>query len=151
MSETNADPPARLWRIDANVDALNALGPGTLGEAIGMEFTEVGDDYLLARMPVDARTKQPYGLLHGGASAALAETMGSVASAISVDPEQFIAVGTELSCSHLRGARDGYVYGKCTPWRRGRTQHVWNIEISNKLGKLVCVSRLSVSILPHPS
>lgn len=140
---TSSEP----WRIRPSVDQLNALNPGTLGEVLGMRFTEVGPDYLRMSMPVDARTKQPAGLLHGGASAALAETIGSVASNCVIDRASQAAVGLELNCSHLRAVRGGQVYATCRAIRLGRTVHVWDVRIADDSGREACVCRLTVSIL----
>ena len=118
-----------------------------MGEHIGLEFTELGADFMKATMPVDARTKQPYGLLHGGASCVLAETLGSVASAMVIDPEKFICVGLEINANHVRGVREGRVTGLVTPLHLGATTHVWDIKIHDEREKLVCVSRLTVAIL----
>lgn len=117
---------------------------------LGIEFTEIGADYIIAKMPVDERTIQPYGLLHGGASVALAETLGSVASHISIDQDNQWAVGLEVNANHLRPAKSGYVYGKVTPIHMGRKSHVWEIRITNEENKLICVSRLTVSIIDKP-
>ena len=132
-----------------NVQDITPLGKGTMGEHIGIEWTEVGEDYLKARMPVDHRTKQPYGLLHGGASVALAETLGSVGAAMVVDHTKFYCVGIEINANHIRSAREGYVTGKATPLHIGRQTHVWEIKIHNEEDKLVCVSRLTVAIMPR--
>jgi 1,4-dihydroxy-2-naphthoyl-CoA hydrolase len=118
-----------------------------MGDHIGIEFTEVGDNYLKAKMPVDHRTQQPYGLLHGGASATLAETMGSIASALVVDQSQYNCVGLEINANHIRGVKEGYVFGTALPLHIGRTTHVWDIKIYDQWEKLVCVSRLTVAIL----
>lgn len=118
-----------------------------MADHLGIEFTEIGENYLKARMPVDHRTLQPYGLLHGGASAALAETLGSVASACVIDTEQFICVGLEINANHIRGVRNGFVYGTASPLHLGQTTHVWDIRILDDHDKLVCVSRLTVAIL----
>jgi 1,4-dihydroxy-2-naphthoyl-CoA hydrolase len=118
-----------------------------MGALLGMEFTEIGENYLKARMPVDDRTRQPYGLLHGGASAALAETLGSVASAYVIDREKYICVGLEINANHVRGAKEGWVYGTVIPLHLGKTTHVWDIKIVDEREKLVCVSRLTVAIL----
>ena len=126
---------------------LQALFKNTMGEHLGIEITEVGEDFLKARMPVDNRTRQPYGLLHGGASATLAETLGSVASAFVIDQQQFYCVGLEINANHIRSAKDGYVYGTVTPLHLGRTTHVWDIRVYDEKEKLVCVSRLTVAIL----
>lgn len=136
-----------IWfKKDLALQDLAPLGKGTMSEYIGIEFTELGDDHIKARMPVDHRTKQPYGLLHGGASAVLAETLGSVASALVVDHTKFYCVGVEINANHLRPAREGYVTGHATPLHLGRQMHVWDIKIYNEENKLVCVSRLTVSV-----
>ena len=126
------------------------LGPNTMGEHLGMEWVAVGDDFLQMKMPVDDRTKQPYGLLHGGASCALAETVGSVASAFVIDPDKFICVGLEINANHVRSARSGYVTATCTPLHIGASTHVWDIKIVDEKEKLVCISRLTVAILKKP-
>ncbi|HPG10804.1 MAG TPA: hotdog fold thioesterase [Chitinophagaceae bacterium] len=125
------------------------LGKGTMGEYLGIEWTEIGNDFLKARMPVDEKTKQPYGLLHGGASCVLAETIGSVASALVVDHHKFYCVGLEINANHIRSARQGFVTGTVTPLHLGRTTHVWDIKIHDENEKLVCVSRLTVAIIPR--
>jgi 1,4-dihydroxy-2-naphthoyl-CoA hydrolase len=126
---------------------LQPLSDNTMGQHLGMEFTEVGEDFLKGRMPVDHRTRQPYGLLHGGASVALAETLGSVASAFVVDRGQYNAVGLEINANHLRGVREGFVTGIARPLHLGKTTHVWDIRIYDEKDKLVCVSRLTVAII----
>ena len=129
------------------VAEINALGQNTMGEWLGIEFTDIGEDYLKARMPVNERTRQPYGLLHGGASAVLAETMGSVASALVIDPKQYICVGLEINANHIRGVREDYVFGTVLPLHIGGSTHVWDIRIIDSQEKLVCISRLTVAIL----
>lgn len=115
---------------------------------LGIEFTEAGEGYLLARMPVDGRTHQPFGILHGGASVVLAESLGSTASWMLLDdPANQKAVGLEINANHLRPVREGWVYGRCTPIHTGRTTHVWDVRITDEGGKLVCVSRLTVAII----
>lgn len=123
------------------------LGKNTLGEHLGMQFIEIGADFLKATMPVDARTHQPYGLLHGGASVALAETVGSVASALVIDQSKFICVGLDINANHIRGVKTGLVTAIATPLHIGATTHVWDIKIVNEKEKLVCISRLTVAIL----
>ncbi len=137
-----------IW-FNPNVTAneLRPLGINTMSEHIGIEFTEVGDNYLKAKMPVDHRTQQPYGFLHGGASAALAETMGSIASALVIDQSQYNCVGLEINANHIRGVKEGYVFGTVLPLHIGRSTHVWDIKIYDQWEKLVCVSRLTVAIL----
>ena len=102
-------------------------------------------------MPVDARTHQPYGLLHGGASVALAETLGSTGAALSVDPDRFYVVGIEINANHVRGVKDGYVTGIARPLHRGRTTQIWEIQITDNAGKLVCISRITLAILEKKS
>lgn len=141
-----------IWHsLNISLDQLNENGSDTMGSCLGMEFTEIGPDYLRAMMPVDNRTRQPYGLLHGGASAALAETVGSVASALIIDPEKQICVGLEINANHIRGVRDGYVHAIAKPLHIGGTTHVWDIRITDDNEKLVCISRLTVAILPKKS
>jgi 1,4-dihydroxy-2-naphthoyl-CoA hydrolase len=140
-----------IWfHKDLGPDDLQPLGKNTLGEHLGMQFTEVGENYLKATMPVDHRTHQPYGLLHGGASVALAETLGSVGAALTVDPDQFICVGMEINANHLRSVRSGSVTGTATPLHRGSSSQVWEIKIHDDHGKLVCISRLTVAVLKKP-
>jgi 1,4-dihydroxy-2-naphthoyl-CoA hydrolase len=139
-----------IWyKKDLTLQDLLPLGKGTMSEHVGIEFTELGNNYIKGRMPVDHRTNQPYGLLHGGASAVLAETLGSVGSALVADGSKFYCVGLEINANHIRSARDGYVTGQATPLHLGRQTHVWDIKITNEEGKLVCVSRLTVAILPR--
>lgn len=133
---------------ELSIDKLAAFGPGTISEHLGIEWTDVGEDFLAARMPVDERTKQPYGLLHGGASCVLAETIGSVASALVVDHTKCLCVGLEINANHVRSAREGWVTGICKPLHLGSNTHVWDIRIYDELKKMVCVSRLTVAIIP---
>jgi 1,4-dihydroxy-2-naphthoyl-CoA hydrolase len=123
------------------------FGHHTMAEHLGIEFTEAGDNYLKATMPVTEKTKQPYGLLHGGASAALAETIGSVASALVIDTSKWICVGLEINANHIRGVKEGLVTATCTPLHIGASTHVWDIRITDERDKLVCISRLTVAIL----
>ena len=137
-----------IWfKQDLSVADLAPLGKNTMGEHIGIEWTEVGADYIKARMPVDNRTRQPYGLLHGGASVALAETLGSVAAAMVVDHSVFYCVGLDINANHVRGAREGFVTGITKPLHIGSSTHVWEIKIYDEREKLVCVSRLTVAVL----
>ena len=131
------------------IDDFLPLGKNTMGEYIGIEWVELGNDYLKAKMPVDNRTRQPYGLLHGGASCVLAETIGSVASAMVIDHSKFVCVGLEINANHVRSAREGFVTGIATPLHLGANTHVWDIKIFDELGKLVCVSRLTVAVIPR--
>lgn len=122
-------------------------GPKNMGHFLGMEWVELGDNYMVMRMPVDDRTKQPYGLLHGGASCALAETVGSLASHFVINPEKNICVGLEINANHVRSASAGFVTATCTPLHIGSSTHVWDIKIHDDKKKLVCISRLTVAIL----
>ena len=134
-------------KIHATLEQLNSLNPNTLNESLGIEFTEMGDGYVKAKMPVDRRTVQPFGLLHGGASVALAETLGSIAAQIKAGFD-YSCVGVEINANHLKSVTDGYVHGTATPIRVGKNMHVWNIEISDDSDNLVCVSRLTVLVRP---
>ena len=132
---------------ELSVEKLKPLGPNTMAAHIGIEWVEVGEYFIKAKMPVDQRTNQPYGLLHGGASCVLAETLGSVASAMVIDHSKFYCVGLEINANHVRGVREGYVTGVVYPLHLGNTTHVWDIKIYDEKEKLVCVSRLTVVIL----
>lgn len=137
-----------IWhQPSVSVTDLQALGKGNMGEWLGIEFTAIGDDWLEASMPVDHRTRQPYGLLHGGASCVLAETLGSVASSLVVDPSKYLVVGIEINANHVRSARDGIVTGRVKPIHLGAISHVWDIRITNDRNQLVCISRLTVAVL----
>ena len=139
-----------IWKQEFTLDALNRIGLQTMVEHLDIEFTNIGDDYIEARMPVGHRTVQPIGLLHGGASCALAETMGSVASFLCiVDGAQTTAVGVEINANHLRPVAKGNVTGKVSPLRIGRSFHVWNIDIKDEEGRLICVSRITIAVVPR--
>lgn len=126
---------------------LNDFQKNTITELLGIEITDFGPDYFCGKMQVDHRTVQPYGLLHGGASAVLAESLGSIAGGMQVNRDTQTVVGVEINCNHLRSARDGWVYGKATPVKIGRKIQVWNIEIKNDDGKMVAVSRLTLAVI----
>ncbi len=136
-----------LFRSGITLDALNAMSRGTLMEPLGIRFTEIGDDYLRASMPVDARTLQPYGLLHGGASVALAETLGSTAGGLCVDADTKGVVGIEINANHLRGVRDGSVTGTARALHVGSSTQVWEIRIEDERGRLACISRLTLAVV----
>ena len=138
----NASP----FRRTITLEALNALSRGTAMEPLGIVFTDIGADYLRGTMPVDARTRQPYGLLHGGASALLAETLGSTAGGLCVDEGQGV-VGIEINANHVRAARDGIVTGTARPLHIGASTHVWETRIEDERGRLVCVSRLTLAVV----
>ncbi|MBB1473191.1 hotdog fold thioesterase [Luteimonas sp. MC1782] len=141
-----ADTPAKVFRRTADLATLNALSPGTAIEALGIVFTAIGSDHLVATMPVDARTLQPYGLLHGGASVLLAETLGSSAGNLCVG-EGEVCVGIEINANHLRGVRTGLVTGTARPLHLGRSTQVWEIRIVDPRGRLACVSRLTLAVV----
>lgn len=130
-----------------SLNELTDLGKGTMGEHIGIEWLAVGETFLKARMPVDHRTRQPYGLLHGGASVSLAETIGSVGAAMVVDHSRHYCVGLEINANHVRSVRDGFVTGTGSPLHIGASTQVWEIRIEDMRGKLVCISRLTVAVL----
>ncbi len=138
---------AEIWKHKIDLATLNKWSVNTMVEHIGIEFTDSGDDFLVAKMPVDHRTHQPYGLLHGGASVALAETMGSVASALVIDANSQAAVGIEINANHIKSIKSGWVIGTVKPIKIGHTLHVWNIEIRDESGSLLCVSRLTCAII----
>ena len=136
-----------IWKRTHTVEQLNQVHRGTIGERIGIEFLEVGPDFLRARMPVDHRTKQPAGILHGGASVTLAETLGSVAAHMCSD-DGFNAVGLDINANHIRAMRDGWVIGQCRAVHVGRTTQVWQIDITDEQDRLVCASRITMAIVP---
>lgn len=135
-----------IWKRPHDIETLNRLNRGTTHDVLGIEFTEVGDDYLCARMPVDARTHQPYGLLHGGVSCVLAESLGSMAANMVLE-EGFIAVGTDINASHLRSVTSGWVTGKATLLKIGQRMQFWQIEIQNEARQTICSARLTVAVL----
>jgi len=138
-----------IWfNKDLRIEHFFQLEKGTMAENIGIEWTELGDNFVKATMPVDHRTIQPYGLLHGGASCVLAETIGSVASAMVVDHSKFRCYGIEINANHIRGVNTGFVTGVATPLHLGSTIHVWDIKIHDEKEKLLCVSRITVAIIP---
>ena len=140
-----------IW-FNKNLSLTDLVITGnTMGTHLGMQWVEVGNDYLKMSMPVDDRTKQPYGLLHGGASCALAETVGSVASYYVLNPSKYICVGLEINANHIRSAKQGIVTATATRLHLGSTTHVWDIKIHDENEKLICVSRLTVAILKKPS
>ncbi len=138
-----------IWFGDTKPDpaALTQLGAGSMAGHIGIEFTEIGDNWLTARMPVDHRTHQPFGRLHGGASVALAETVASVGGQMTVDLATHTAVGMEINANHIRPAMSGYVTATATAESIGRTTQIWTIRITNEDGKLVCLSRITLAVI----
>ena len=139
-----------IWRLDPDIDQLNQIRKNSLVETLGIEIIEIGDDYIKGTMPVDNRTLQPEGKLHGGASAALAETLGSIGSTLCIDMQNYYCVGMSINSNHLRPATSGYVTGIATPLHLGLTTHIWNIDIQGNQKKLISVSRLTTAILKRP-
>lgn len=137
-----------IWKQDTDLTRLNSWSANTLMEALGIRITAVGDDWLQGTMPVDRRTHQPYGLLHGGASVALAETLGSTAAMLTLDASKERAVGLDINANHLRGVLSGTVTGTARPLHTGRSTQVWEIRIEDEAGKLVCISRLTMAVVP---
>ncbi len=135
-----------IWKQPIDLHSLNHPATPNAVTHLGIEFTEIGEDFLRARVPVDERTKQPFGLLHGGVSVVLAETLGSV-GAFYASPEGCRAVGLDINANHLRSATEGWVTGTARPVHIGRTTHVWQIDMANEAGDLTCVSRLTMAIL----
>jgi uncharacterized protein (TIGR00369 family) len=139
-----------VWRSRLSLDALNAGGGATLMGPLGIVFTEIGEDFVRGTMPVDDRTRQPFGLLHGGASVALAETLGSMGANMCVDATRYLCVGQEINANHLKSVKSGSVTGTARALHVGARSQVWSIEIVNEAGALVCVSRLTVAVIPRP-
>lgn len=136
-----------IWRSLQSIEQLNTNGRGTLIENLGILFTEIGDDFVRGTMPVDKRTAQPYALLHGGASVALAETLGSTGAAMCVDAAEYQVVGQEINANHVRAARSGLVTGTARAVHLGGRTHVWSIDIFNDAQKLVCISRITMAVI----
>jgi 1,4-dihydroxy-2-naphthoyl-CoA hydrolase len=139
-----------IWKQTTDLERINAWNRGCLVEHLGMAVTEVGDDYVRGTMPVDARTRQPFGLLHGGASVALAESLGSLAGNLCLDAGE-MAVGLDINANHVRAATEGVVVGTARPLHLGRTTQVWEIRIEDERGRLVSISRLTLAVVPRPS
>ncbi len=137
----------RIFHESLTLEALNGLSKNTMAECIGIEFTAIGNDYLEAKMPVDARTHQPFGMLHGGASVALAETMGSVAATCCVDVTKQFCVGLEINANHIRSIREGYVKGITKALHIGKKTQIWEIRIVNDKEELICISRITLAVL----
>jgi 1,4-dihydroxy-2-naphthoyl-CoA hydrolase len=136
-----------MFRPEVSLESVNARHKNSMVDHLGIEVTEIGEDYMVAKMPVDHRTKQPLGLLHGGASVALAETLGSVAANCVIDLEKQYCVGLEINANHIRSAKDGYVYGTTKPVHIGRKTHVWEIKIHNEAGQITCISRITMAVM----
>jgi 1,4-dihydroxy-2-naphthoyl-CoA hydrolase len=144
-NETNS-----IWFSKPDINAMNAMLKNTACEALGLEITEVGPDFIVGTMPADTRTFQPFGLVHGGANVVLAETLGSMGANMVVDNSKFYCVGQEVNANHLRGVRTGKVTGRANLWHAGKSSQVWNIELRDDQGKLTCVSRLTMAVVPVP-
>ena len=141
-----------IWFEEPGQDTLarlNALGAGTMSAHLDIRITEIGDDYLRGTMPVDERTRQPYGLLHGGASVVLAETLGSLGAAMTVDHDACYCVGLEVNANHVRSARSGLVTGTARPEHLGSQTQVWSIRLRDEHGKPTCIARLTVAVVPR--
>ncbi len=136
-----------IWKVPDTIEDLKERSKDTLVENLGIEYLEIGEDFIKARMPVDHRTVQPYGLLHGGASVVLAETLASVAARLCIDDQKKRCVGLEINANHIRPAFTGFVYGVVKPIHIGKTTHVWETRITSEENKLVCISRTTMSIL----
>jgi 1,4-dihydroxy-2-naphthoyl-CoA hydrolase len=139
-----------IWKQPIDLVRLNGWSRNTMMEALDIRFIEAGDDWLRGTMPVDRRTQQPFGLLHGGASVVLAETLGSSAALLTLDVQKEVAVGLDINANHIRGVRGGMVIGTAKAAHLGRTTQVWEIRIEDDGGKLVCLSRLTMAVIPSP-
>jgi 1,4-dihydroxy-2-naphthoyl-CoA hydrolase len=137
-----------IWKQDTDLARINAWGANTMLETLGIRIIEVGEDWLRGTMPIDHRTHQPYGLLHGGASVALAETLGSMAAMLTLDPAKEMTVGLDINANHIRGVRSGIVAGTARALHLGRSTQVWEIRIENEGGQLVCISRITMAVIP---
>ena len=136
-----------MFPAGVNIDAINQMGQNTLVEHLGIVITEVGSDYLVGKMPVDNRTQQPLGLLHGGASVVLAETLGSIGATLTVDRATQYCVGLEINANHVKSAREGFVYGVSKPIHIGKRTQIWEIKITNEQEELVCISRITMAVI----
>lgn len=139
-----------MWFKNFTVDELNSRPKNHLGGLLDIRFTEIGENFITGTMPVDERTHQPAGILHGGASVVLAETLGSIASYMCINPDKYVAVGLEVNANHLRPVKSGLVKGICKALHIGAKTHVWEIKIYDERGKMNCISRLTVAIINKP-
>lgn len=148
MSASRKEADMSVWFHETlDLASMTANGEGCMPGNLGIEFTDYGDNWLKARMPVTERSKQPYGRLHGGASVALAETVGSVAAAMTIDHSKFATVGMEINANHVRPVKDGLVYATATAESIGRTTQIWSIRIEDEAGRLVCISRITMAVI----
>lgn len=136
-----------MFPKEATLERVNAMNKNTMVTHLGIEITEIGENYLVGKMPVDHRTHQPLGMLHGGASVVLAETLGSIGAAMTLNLEKQYCVGLDINANHIKSARQGFVYGKAVPLHIGRKTQVWEIKINNESAELVCVSRLTMAVI----
>tara|TARA_B110000503_G_C7119395_1_gene401797 strand:- start:10 stop:444 length:435 start_codon:yes stop_codon:yes gene_type:complete len=137
-----------IWHHTPNPSLMDKMSEGTIDQHLGIKITEVGDDYLIGTMPADSRTFQPYGIVHGGANVVLAETLGSMSGAHVIDSEHYLCMGQEVSATHLRPVSSGLVTGTARPIHLGRRSHVWEIRLTNDQGKLSCIAKLILAIVP---
>lgn len=140
-----------IWKSELSLEQANRRGSTGAARHLGIEITEVGDDFLKGRMPVDHRTQQPMGVLHGGASILFAETLGSIGASYAAGIETFSCFGQEINGNHIRSVSSGWVHGTARPVHIGRTSQVWSIEITDEAGRMVCISRLTIACLPRPA
>ncbi len=138
-----------IWKTPITLEEITVLRKGTMTDAAGIEFIEIGDNFLKGKMPVDERTKQPYGIMHGGASCVLAETLGSVAGCHCVDLSKEVCVGLSLNINHIRMVREGWVYGIARPVHLGKRTQVWDITLEDEDGRLVSTTRLTLAVIPR--
>ena len=136
-----------MFKSEITLESLRQMSKGTMVEHLGIEFLEIGNDYLTGRMPVNEKTIQPHGMLHGGASISLAETLGSVAATLTIDPGKKICLGLEINSNHIKGVREGHVIGRATPIHIGKTTQIWEIRITDKDNQLINISRLTLAII----
>lgn len=137
----------KIWKSDVDLVKLTERGKDSMCDLLGVEFIDLGDDYLVARMPVDRRHRQPMGIMHGGASCVLAETVGSMAAQFCVDREKFYCVGLDINTNHIRSIKEGFVIATAKPFHLGKTTQVWGIEIKNEAGQMISVNRLTMAVL----
>lgn len=147
LATPNSQHKMKIWFKNYSLDQASFLLKNNMLEHLGIEFTELGDDFVKGKMPVDHRTVQPMNILHGGASVALAESLGSIGSYLTVDPSKYHCVGMEINANHLRPVSSGYVYATAKPIHLGKKSQVWSIEIVNEEGKLVCISRITMAVV----
>lgn len=137
-----------IWFREVDANRADQMKRGTLLETLDIRITELGDDFIRGDMPVDHRTVQPYGILHGGASVSLAESLGSIGAHLTVDPDKFVCVGMEINANHLKPVTKGRVIGTAKPIHRGKSSQVWSIEITDEQGNMVCISRITMAVIP---